>query len=79
MDEPEVEAARRAEFKLTHDTEALDSSSDDPRVVLRWSGDEAETQRLKEEHTNHYLRWTIFGAVAILIVGLIGVALSFLH
>jgi hypothetical protein len=79
MDEPEAEAARRAEFKLTHDTEAFDSSSDDTRVVLRWSGDEAEARRLQEEHTHHYLLWTLFGAAAVVIVGLIGVGLSFLH
>ncbi len=79
MDEPESEAARRAEFKRIHDMEAFDSSSDNPRVALRWSGDEAETQRLQEEHTHHYLRWTLFGVVAVVIVGLIGVALSFVN
>ena len=40
-------AAGRAEFKCIHDMEAFDSSSDNPRVALRWSGDEAETQRLQ--------------------------------
>jgi class 3 adenylate cyclase len=30
-----------------------------------WSGDEAETQRLKEEHAHHYLRWTFFGAACV--------------
>jgi hypothetical protein len=41
-------------------------------------GDEAETQRLQEEHTHHYLRWTFVGAFAVAIVGLIGVGLTFL-
>jgi hypothetical protein len=33
---------------------------------------------LQEEHTHHYLRWTFLGTVAVMIVGLIGVGLSFL-
>ena len=79
MAEPEVEAAWQAEFKRIHDTEAFDSGLDDPMAAFRWSGDEAEAQRLQEEHTHHYLRWTFFGAVAVMIIGLIAVGLSFLH
>ena len=79
MAEPEVEAAWRAEFKRIHETEAPDSVTDDPKAAFRWSGDEAEARRLQEEHTHHYLRWTFFGAVAVMIVALIGVGLSFLH
>ena len=79
MAEPEVEAAWQAEFKRIHDTEAFDSGLDDPMAAFRWSGDEAEARRLQEEHTHYYLRWTFFGAVAVMIVGLIGVGLSFLH
>jgi len=79
MAEPEVEAAWGAEFKRIHATEAFHSGSDDPKVAFRWSGDEAEARRLQEERTHHYVRWTFFGAVAVVIVGLIGVGLSFLH
>jgi hypothetical protein len=82
MAEPEFEAAWRNEFKRIHATEASDSddlSPDDPKATVLWSGDEAETQRLQEEHTHHYLRGTFFGAVAAMIVGLIGVALSFVN
>jgi hypothetical protein len=79
MAEPEVEAAWRAEFKRIHATEAPDSVPDDPKAAFRWSGDEAETQRLQEEHTHHYLRWTFVGAFAAMIVAVIGVGLSFLH
>ena len=81
MAEPEVEAAWRAEFGRINETEAFD---DDPAVVdsakaaFRWSGDEAEVRRLEEEHTHHYLRWTFLSTVAVMIVGLIGVGLSFL-
>jgi hypothetical protein len=78
MADPEVEAAWRAEFKRIRE-EAFHSGSDDPKTAFRWSGDEAKAQRLQEEHTHHYLRWTFFGAVAVMIVGLIGVGLSFLH
>ena len=70
--------AERAEFKRFHETEAPDSGPGDPKAAFRWSGDEAETQRLQEEHTHHYLRWTFLGTVAIIIVGLIGIGLSFL-
>ena len=79
MAEPEVEAVWRAEFKRIRETEAFHSGSDDPKVAFRWSGDEAEARRLQEERTHHYVRWTFFGAVAVVIVGLIGVGLSFLH
>jgi len=79
MADPEVEAAWRAEFKRIRETEAFHSGSDDPKVAFRWSGDEAEARRLQEERTHHYVRWTFFGAVAVVIVGLIGVGLSFLH
>jgi hypothetical protein len=82
MAEPEVEAAWRAEFERTHATEASDNDNvflGDPKAALRWSGDQVEAQRLQEERTHHYVRWTCFGAVAVLIVGLIGVGLTFLH
>ena len=79
MAEPEVEAAWGAEFKRIHATEAFDGGSDDPKTAFRWSGDEAEAQRLQEEHTHHYLRCTFVGAFAAVIVSVIGVGLSFLH
>jgi hypothetical protein len=81
MAEPKVEAAWRNEFKRVHTTEPFGSVNvpNDPKATFGWSGDEAETQRLKEEHAHHYLRWTFFGAVAVVIVGLIGVALSFVN
>ena len=62
-------------------TEALHSANvfpDDPKAAFRWSGDEAEARRLQEEHTHHYLRWIFLGTVAVMIVGLIGLGLSFL-
>ena len=81
MGEPNVEAAWRAEFKRIHATEAFRSAnvfSDDPKAEFRWSGDEAESRRLQEERAHHYLRWTFLSTVAVMIVGLIGVGLSYL-
>ena len=77
MSGPEVEAAWRAEFTRIHDTEAFQNGSDDPKAAFRWSGDEAEARRLQEERAHHYLRWTFVGAFAVMIVGVIGVSLSF--
>jgi hypothetical protein len=81
MAEPEVEAARRLEFGRINETEAFDGRHavlDAAKAVFRWSGDEAEVRRLQEEHSHHYLRWTFLSTVAVMIVGLIGVGLSFL-
>jgi hypothetical protein len=49
------------------------------QAAFRWLGDEAEERRLREEQTHHYARWIFFAAVAAVIVGLIGVSLTFLH
>jgi hypothetical protein len=65
MAEPEVEAAWRAEFERSSTTQRRDAantsgdSADElkKRVASRWVGDEAETQRLQEEKTYHYVRW----------------------
>ncbi len=87
MAEPEVEAALRAELNRTAETQhggALKSGSDvtdeiKGQAAFRWLGDDSEAQRLREEQTHHYARWAIFAAVAAVVVGLIGVGLTFLH
>jgi hypothetical protein len=45
--------------------------ADEPKGqdALRWFGDEAQAQRLREEKTHHYVRLTFFASVAVLIVG----------
>jgi hypothetical protein len=62
--EAEAEAAWRAAV--------LDAA----KAAFRWPSDEVEVQRLQEE-PGRYLRWTFLGTVAVMIVGLIGVGLSF--
>jgi hypothetical protein len=87
MAEPEVEAACRAEFKRIGETQLRDvlntgsGFADEPKrqAAFRWLGDEAEARRLREEQTHHYLRWTFFAVIAVVIVGLIGVGLTLLH
>ena len=69
-----------AEFKRVHATEAFRSANvfpDDPRQnfvgrVMKLNS------AAQEEHTHRYLRWTFLGTVAVMIVGLIGVGLSFM-
>ena len=74
----------RAELNRVAETHALKSGSEvtyelKRPAAFRWSGDGAETQRLREEQTHHYVRWAFLAALAVVIVGLIGVGLTFLH
>jgi hypothetical protein len=87
MAEPEVEEAWRAEFKRVGQAQIRDALSNGSsftdelkrQAAFRWFGDEAEALRLREEQTHHYVRWSFFAVVAAVIVGLIGVSLTFLH
>jgi hypothetical protein len=86
MAEPEVEAAWRAEFKRSGVTQIRDALSGDGftdelkrQAAFRWLGDEAEAQRLEQEQTYHYVRWTFLVAVAAVIAGLIAVGLALLR
>ena len=83
MAEPEVEAAWRAEFKRSGATQLRDAKDGggftdelNRQAAFRWLGDEAEAQRLQQEHTYHYVRWTLLVAVAVVIAGLIAVGLA---
>ena len=78
MAEPEVEAAWRAELeRVGEDHDRV--SETNRRAAFRWLGDEAEVQRLREESTHHYLRWTVLALIAAVIVGIIAFGLTFLH
>ncbi len=81
-----AEAAWRAEFKRIGEAQlrdALNSSmlNDESKrqAALRWLGDETQALRLHEDQTSHYVRWTFLVAVAVVIVGVIGVGLTLLH
>jgi hypothetical protein len=64
MAEPEVEAAWRAEFERSGTTQRRDAANNSgdsthelkKQIVFRWVGDKAETQRLQEEKTYHYVK-----------------------
>ena len=85
MAEPEVEAAWRAEFERSGVTQTRDALSvggftDEKRqAAFRWLGDEAEAQRLQQQQTYHYIRWTFLIAVAVVIASLIVLGLSLLR
>ena len=86
MAEPEVEAAWRAEFKRIGEQQLRDALNsgvgiaDEPKrqAAFRWLGDEAEERRLREE-TVPLCAVDLLAALAAVIVGLIGVGLTFLH
>jgi hypothetical protein len=87
MADNEAEEAWRAELKRIGETqlrEAVNSSAgiaDEPKrqAAFGWLGDEAEERRLREDKAHHYVRWTLFASVAVLIVGLIGLGLTLLR
>jgi hypothetical protein len=86
MAEQEVEAAWRAEFERSSVTQIRDVPSGDDftdelkrRGALRWLSDEAEAQRLQQQQTYHYVRWTFLVAIAAVIAGLIAVGLALLR
>jgi hypothetical protein len=49
------------------------------QAAFRWLGDEAEAQRLQQEQTYHYVRWTFLVVLGVVIAGLIAVALLLLR
>jgi hypothetical protein len=83
MAEPEVEAAWRAELERIGERQRSDtpvsSSASKKQMALDWLGDEVERQRLRREHTHHYLRWTLFAAIGAVIAILIAEGLTLLH
>jgi hypothetical protein len=68
-----VEAAWRAEFERSGATQLRDAlNSGDGltdelkrQAAFRWLGNEVEAQRLQQEQTYHYVRWTFLVADAI--------------
>lgn len=49
------------------------------QFAFRWLGDEAIDRRAREKQIYKYARWTFFAAVAAVIIGIIGVAVTLSH
>jgi hypothetical protein len=49
------------------------------QAAFRWLGDEAEVQRLQQEQTYHYVRWTFLIVLGLVIAGFIAVGLALLR
>ncbi len=86
MAQPEVEAAWRAEFERSGAKELRDALDGDGftnelkrQAAFRWLGDESEVQRLQQEQTYHYVRWTLLIVLGVVIAGLIAVGLALLR
>jgi hypothetical protein len=82
MAESEVEAAWRAELGRIGEKQhnnSLDSSAPKKEMAFRWLGDEVEARRLRQEHAHHYVRWTFFAAIGVVIAVLIAEGLTLLH
>ena len=86
MAEPEVEAAWRAEFERSGAKELRDALDGDGftnelnrQAAFRWLGDEAEVQRLHQEQTYRYVRWTFLVVLGVVIAGRIAVGLALLR
>ena len=56
-----------------------DALNDDHKTAFSWSRDEAETQRLQGQQRYHYVWWTFFVAIAVVIVSVIAVSVTLLH
>jgi hypothetical protein len=77
MAEQEVEAGWRADIRATDASDSGNVFLGDPKAAFRWSEYEVEGQRQEDHPTHHYITWTL--ALAILVVGLISLGLSFLY
>ena len=81
MPTAEEEAAWRAEFEGAGETEICDGLKliqHEPtrQFAFRWLREQASARKLREEQTYRYVRWTFWAAVAAVIVGIIGVAVT---
>ena len=63
----------------SQDEASLDTPNSGEAAAFNWSGDESERQRLQEQQTYHYVRWTFLVAIAVAIVSFIGVGLTLLQ
>jgi hypothetical protein len=83
MATPEEEAKWRAEFEAAGETEIRDGLKliqHEPKrqFAFRWLREEDRARGLREKETHCYVQWTFWAAVAAVIVGIIGVAVTWL-
>jgi hypothetical protein len=78
------EANWRAEFELRGENELRDGLNlinHEPKrqLAFRWLREQDHARRTREQKTYNYVRWTFWAAVAAVIVGVVGVAVTLLH
>ena len=81
------EAEWRAEFErlgelLVYDNVKQGAIYNDEakrQAAFRWLSDEARKRRARETQSLHIARWTLFAAVAAVIVGIIGIVVTLLR
>jgi hypothetical protein len=81
------EASWRAEFERLGEMQVYDNVkqgaiyNDEAKrqAAFRWLGEQAHACRVREVQTYQYARWTFFAAVAAVIVGFIGIAVTLLR
>jgi hypothetical protein len=49
------------------------------QAAIRWLADEARDRREREGRSFWYMQWTFFAAIAAVVVGMIGIAVTVLH
>jgi hypothetical protein len=47
--------------------------------ILEWLHEQAAARKLREEETYGYVRWTFWAAIAAVLVGIVGVAVTLGH
>jgi hypothetical protein len=79
----EQEAEWRAEFERFGEEQIRSSLTSgifpEPKrqFAFRWLGDEARARKIREQRIYQYIRWTFVAAAAAVIVGLIGIAMTY--
>jgi hypothetical protein len=87
MAETKEEAQWRATFKAEGETAIRDAMNfrsvpyPEPmrQFAFKWLREQEALRRHREDQMQHYVRWTLYAAIAAVIVGVIGVAVTWLH
>jgi len=83
----EQEAEWRTEFERLGEEQVYDNVKQGAiynnevkrQAAFRWLGEQTSARRRREERTYQYVRWTFFAAVAAVVIGIVGVAVTLLH